>query len=439
MFSSDETTINSYAPLADVLRPSTLDEIVGQGHILGPDKILRQLINSDRLPSMILWGPPGSGKTTLARVLAQHAEYYFVELSAVMSGVADLKVVVKEAQARQQMYQRGTIVFIDEIHRFNKAQQDAILPHIERGTFTLIGATTENPGFSVNRALLSRCKTFILEQLSIEDLNQVVDRAIEYYQQQHNLTLSVTDEAATFLIRYSDGDARRLLTAIETVVVSQGSSGHEILLDLEGIRAALQVKYLPYDRNGEEHYNLISALHKSVRDSDADASVYWLARILEGGEDPMYVARRLVRMAVEDVGLADPQALILAQSAMAATYQIGMPESSVILAEVAIYLALAPKSNSAYGAYLKAKEATHNTINQPVPLHLRNAANDFMKSVGYGQGYRYAHDAPNAQVDQQHLPDSLKNSTFYTPTPRGWEGAETNSTHKQATHGKSKK
>lgn len=438
LFSSSDTEINSYAPLADVLRPANLDEIVGQKHILGEDKILRQLIDSDRLPSMILWGPPGSGKTTLARVLAHHAQYYFVELSAVMSGVAELKSVVKEALARQQMYQRGTIVFIDEIHRFNKAQQDAILPHIERGTFVLIGATTENPGFSINRALLSRSKTFILEQLSIEDLQMVIDRAVDYYQSQHSLKLSLTDEAINFLIRYSDGDARRLLTVIESVVVSQGLNRSEIQLDLAKLKATLQVKYLPYDRNGEEHYNLISALHKSIRDSDPDASVYWLARILEGGEDPLYVARRLVRTAAEDIGLADPQALILAQSAMEATGKIGMPESSVILAEIAIYLALAPKSNSAYSAYLKAKEATDTSINQPVPLHLRNAANDFMKGVGYGQGYKYAHDAPDAKVEQQHLPDSLKDSRFYHPTPRGWEGSTQNSYKNTPTNGKAR-
>lgn len=431
LFTSTDTSDNLFTPLADILRPDEFDMVFGQDHLLGSEGLLAKYVDQGKIPSMLLWGPPGSGKTTIARAIARQSKYYFTEFSAVMSGVADIKKVVSEAATRRSMYQKGTIVFIDEIHRFNKSQQDAFLPHVESGVFTLIGATTENPSFSINAALLSRCKVFILNQLDEQSLSQVIDRAVKYYDS-IGTKVSFDDEARKYLIGYADGDARRLLTTLESVVAFlTDSSQPEVLITPANLQKSLQSKTLAYDRNGEAHYTVISALHKSMRDSDPDGSVYWLSRMLEAGEDPMYIARRLVRAAAEDIGLADPQALVLAQSALNGCEKIGMPECSVLLAETVIYLALAPKSNAVYTAYARAREATQTTANEPVPMHLRNASTSFMKQVGYGEGYVYAHDQENAEVDQQHLPDSLNGQKFYYPTDRGWEGSKKkHDTHK---------
>jgi putative ATPase len=403
------------APLAEQLRPKTLTEFIGQHHLLGEGKVLRSLLEQDNLPSMILWGPPGSGKTTLARLFSHQTDSTFKEFSAVTSSISDIKKVVEEAKARLLTTGRRTIVFVDEIHRFNKAQQDAFLPHVEAGTFTLVGATTENPSFSIIGALLSRARVFVLEPLTTDDLSAIIDHAL--------LVLSPTisgidDGARQALIQYADGDARRLLTALETV--SGVIQGEAQIITPQLIKDTLQHKHLLYDKSGEEHYNLISALHKSLRDSDPQGSVYWLGRMVEAGEDPLFICRRLTRAAAEDIGLADPQALILAAATFDAVKNIGMPESNIILAELAIYLALAPKSNAIYIAYNQVKTDIEQTANQPVPLHLRNAPTKLMEELEYGKGYQYAHDAPDAQVDQAHLPESVKDHIYYRPI-RGWE------------------
>ena len=418
-------------PLAEQLRPQQLTEVIGQQHLLGKNQILLKLIEHDRLPSIIFWGPPGSGKTTLARLIAKHTMAHFVEFSAVTSGVADIKKVVSDAKTRQQLYQKPTIIFIDEIHRFNKSQQDAFLPHIEAGTITLIGATTENPSFSIVSALLSRSRVLTLEPLSQKDLQLVLKRAIAKIAEQ-GIDISIEDDAAQALANSADGDARRLLTTLDTMLSMQSADESRLHIDVDSLKLALQHKHILYDRNGEEHYNIISALHKSIRDSDAQGAVYWLGRMLEAGEDPMYVARRLTRQAAEDIGLADPQALILSQSAMDSVKQIGMPESGVILAQVAIYLAVAPKSNAVYVAYNQVKDEINNSPNEPVPLHIRNAPTSFMKQSGYGKGYKYAHDYPDAKVDQVHLPESLKDRKFYKPTNRGFEAGLNNEDRKKA-------
>ena len=418
---NQSATATDYRPLADILRPQSIDEVVGQSAILGEDKVLTQLLSSDRMPSIIFWGPPGSGKTTLARLIAQHKHSYFVEFSAVTSGIAEIKKVVEEAKARRQLYQTSTIVFMDEIHRFNKAQQDAFLPHIESGIFTLIGATTENPSFSIISALLSRSRVLILESLAPDELSRVLDRAVNYYADVSR-PIIIEGQARQALVQMSDGDARRLLTALETAVAVTPTKNDQKVISLDIVQNSTQKKHLLYDKTGEEHYNIISALHKSMRDSDPQGTVYWLGRMLEAGEDPLFVARRLIRAAAEDVGLADPQALILAQAAHAATQNIGMPEANVVLAEAAIYIALAPKSNAVYTAYNQVRQDLEHSVNEPVPMHIRNAPTSFMKTVGYGKGYQYAHDNPDAQVDQQHLPDSLQDRVYYRPTNRGFEG-----------------
>lgn len=418
-----ERQLKQEAPLAARMRPRSFDEFVGQEHIVGPDRVLRRAIDQDQLPSTILWGPPGSGKTTLAHVIASVTQSHFSRVSAVNVGVADLRKVVEEARERRGMAGKRTILFIDEIHRFNKAQQDAVLPHVENGTFTLIGATTENPSFEVISALLSRCRVFTLNMLTGEQVDIIIRRALSDSERglgQQNATLS--DSALRHLVAMANGDARVALGALEIAVLAarpdQSNTRH---IELEAIEDALQHRALMYDKSGEEHYNLISALHKSMRGSDPDAALYWLARMLEAGEDPSYIARRLVRFASEDVGLADPQALVQANAAQAAIHFVGLPEGNLALAQAAIYLATAPKSNSLYRAYGKVRREIGQTGAQPVPLHLRNPETELMKEAGYGKQYKYAHDFPGHFVKQQHLPDELKGRKYYQPGKLGFE------------------
>ncbi len=391
------------APLASRLRPLRFEDLVGQTEVVGT---LRSLAESGHLPSLVLWGPPGSGKTTLAGILAEATGSHFVPLSAVTAGVADLRRVTAEARARRQAGRR-TILFIDELHRFNKAQQDAVLPHVEDGTVTLIGATTENPSFEVIAPLLSRSRVFRLEALEHDDLEQVVRKGLA------ELGAEIADDALAALLEAARGDARVALNGVEAAAAL---GGH--VIDVEAVERAMQDRHLLYDRAGDMHYDIVSALIKSVRGSDPDAAVYWLARMLEAGEDPNFVARRLVILASEDVGLADPIALPVAVAAQQAAHFIGMPEAMFPLAEAALYLARAPKSNSTGRAYGAAVEAIRQAGNLPVPLHLRNAVTGLMRSMGYGRGYRYAHDHPGGKVEQQHLPDGLEGRSFYEPNPR---------------------
>ncbi|HEX4214660.1 MAG TPA: replication-associated recombination protein A [Candidatus Dormibacteraeota bacterium] len=391
------------APLASRLRPRRFSELVGQSRVA---KVLEQLCRSGRLPSVVLWGPPGSGKTTLARIIAEETENRFASLSAVTSGVADLRRVIGEAKIARQRGRR-TVLFIDEIHRFNKAQQDAVLPHVEDGTVTLIGATTENPSFEVNSALLSRSRVFRLEALTEEELDEVVGRGLG------ELGVEIEEDARQGLLAAARGDARIALNALETAVALVDGP-----ITTAAVEQAMQQPHLLYDRAGDQHYDLISALIKSIRGSDADAAVYWLARMLEAGEDPMFIARRLVISASEDVGLADPAALPLAVAAQQASHFVGMPEALYALSETTIYLARAPKSNSGLQAYTAAVQAVNERGNLPVPLHLRNATTRLMRNMGYGKGYRYAHDYEGGTVEQQHLPDELAGTRFYEPNPR---------------------
>lgn len=409
-------------PLAARVRPQTLDEIVGQEHILGQGKMLRKAIEADRMPSLILWGPPGSGKTTLARVVANTTHAHFAPVSAVSAGVADLRKIVKEAAERYAESGQRTILFIDEIHRFSKNQQDAILPYVEDGTVTLIGATTENPSFEVNSALLSRSRVLVLKALTDVDLSKLLDRALGDERSLLKLKASLTEEARTHLLRISDGDARSMLNTLELAALSAAASeSGERLVELAGVEDAAQQRWLQYDRAGEGHYDTISALHKSVRDSDPDGSLYWLGRMLEAGEDPLFVVRRLIRMATEDIGLADHNALMVCMAAQQAAHFLGMPECNLALAEATVYLALAPKSNALYTAYGAVRDDVTRTRNEPVPIHLRNAPTGLMRNLGYGKGYKYAHDYEGALVEQSHLPDSLRGKHYYHPTERGYE------------------
>jgi putative ATPase len=402
------------------MRPSSLDELVGQDHLVGPGTLLRKAIESDRLSSIVLWGPPGTGKTTLARIIAAATKAHFVALSAVSSGVGDLRAAVKEAADRLGMHGQRTVLFIDEIHRFNKAQQDAILPYVEDGTVVLIGATTENPSFEVNSPLLSRSRVIVLKPLRDVDIEVLVLRALEDRDRglgSENLT--ITDDALGFLVNLSNGDARFALNTLEFASSGIDPQRREITLDLVG--EAAQRRAATYDKSGEDHFDAISALHKTLRGSDPDAALYWLARMLERGDDPLYVARRLVRFASEDVGLADPQALQLAMAAQQAVHFIGLPEGALALAELVVYLALAPKSNALYRSYGEAMRDVAETRNDPVPIHLRNAPTRMMQEMGYGRGYRYAHDFDEGIIGQQNLPGNLAGRRYYMPSDRGFE------------------
>ena len=414
-----------HVPLAERLRPRTLEEFVGQDHLLGPNKILHTLLSRGTLPSLILWGPPGCGKTTLARLLASMVDASFVSFSAVLSGIPELRAIIQEAKEAKQMGGPRTVLFVDEIHRFNKAQQDAFLPHVESGLITLIGATTENPSFEIISPLLSRCQVLTLNALDKEALLTIIDRALTDRERGLGaLGLSIEQEACELLVEKADGDARSLLNFLELsaeLAVSLAPDGKGGRITLETVEEAIQQRLLRYDKKGEEHFNIISAFHKSLRGSDPDAALYWLARMLAAGEDPHYVARRMVRFASEDVGNADPQALTVALNALSAFDFLGKPEGELALAQAALYLATAPKSNAIYTAFGEAMADVQKFGTLPVPLHIRNAPTRLMKELGYGKGYKYAHNYRDAIADQEHMPSELRNRIYYKPTARGYE------------------
>src|SRR6266704_3618981 len=411
-------------PLADRMRPRTLDEFVGQEHLVVPGKPLRTQIERDDTGSLIFWGPPGTGKTTLAQIIAHMTKAEFIEFSAVLVGIKEIKQVMAEAE-RGRQYGTRTIVFIDEIHRFNKAQQDAFLPHVEKGNIRLIGATTENPSFEIISALLSRTRVYVLKPLTEDQVVLLLKRALADDQRGlGTMKLQASDEVLQKIAAYSSGDARSAYNVLEVAAsLARSHAGKEIGAEItdEIVQDALQKRVLLYDKAGEEHYNLISALHKSVRNSDPDAALYWLGRMLEAGEDPLYIARRVVRMAVEDIGLADPNALSLCMAARDAVDFIGMPEGNLALAQAVVYLSVASKSNALYTAYSDVQIDVERTVAEPVPLHLRNAPTSLMKNIGYGQGYQYAHDLENKVADMQCLPDNLKDRRYYQPTNEGVE------------------
>jgi len=411
-------------PLADRMRPRTLDEFIGQEHLVGPGKPLRTQMERDDTGSIIFWGPPGVGKTTLAKVIAGMSRAEFIQFSAVLSGIKEIKQVMADAEKARQ-YGTRTIVFMDEIHRFNKAQQDAFLPYVESGSIRLIGATTENPSFEIISALLSRCRVYVLNPLSEEQIVTLLRRALEDRERGlGEMQLQVSDEDLARIAAYSSGDARSAYNVLEVasrLALEQSHGAPSAVINEAIVTDALQRRVLLYDKAGEEHYNLISALHKSVRNSDPDASLYWLARMLEAGEDPLYLARRVVRMASEDIGMADPQALGITLAARDAVDFLGMPESNLALAQAVVYLALAPKSNALYEAYNSVQQDVERTVAQPVPLHLRNAPTGLMKGLGYGRGYQYAHDLESKVANMQCLPDNLRDRVYYRPTNEGLE------------------
>lgn len=407
-------------PLAARLRPASLQDYVGQKHLLGKGKILYNLIEKDMVSSMIFWGPPGVGKTTLARIIARQTQAHFINFSAVTSGIREIKAVMKEAEDAR-LYGRKTIVFVDEIHRFNKAQQDAFLPYVEKGSIILIGATTENPSFEVNAALLSRCKVFVLKALEVSDLVELLKHALQDERGFGSQHVLITEEQLHMLAVFANGDARTALNTLEMVVLNGESSEAGIVITKEVLEQCTSQKSLLYDRQGEEHYNLISALHKSMRNSDVDAAIYWLARMLEAGEDPLYVARRLVRFASEDIGMADSRALEICVAAYQACHFLGMPECNVHLTHAVTYLSLSPKSNALYMAYGAAKEDAVHMLSEPVPLQIRNAPTSLMKDLHYGEGYQYAHDTQEKLTNMKCMPESLKGREYYHPTIQGSE------------------
>ncbi len=422
--SQGDKDLKAHAPLAERMRPRRIEEFLGQSHLLGPGKILDRILRNQHLQSIIFWGPPGCGKTTLAWIIAAQTNTNLISLSAVMAGTREIRSAVEEARSRWAREKRRTWLFMDEIHRLNKAQQDTLLPHVENGTILLLGATTENPSFEIIRPLLSRTQVLVLEPLEAEDLSALIegtladrDRGLGKYPAQ------LTEEARSYLMAATGGDARVLLNALEIAVLTTPPSDDGLRrVDLETVNEALQRRAVHYDKGGEEHYNLISALHKSIRGSDPDAGLYWLARMLDAGEDPLYIGRRLVRMATEDVGLADPFALVHAMGAVQSYEFLGSPEGELGLAQTVVYLALAPKSNSMYTAYGRALEVARKTGSSRVPLHLRNAPTGLLKKLGYGREYQYPHDDPEGWTPEVYLPEDLEGSQFYRPTSRGWEG-----------------
>lgn len=420
------------APLAERMRPATLDEFVGQERLLSENSSLREMIEADELSSFVLWGPPGVGKTTLARLITRKTNASWISFSAVTSGIKEIKGVMAEAEANFNFAGKRTILFVDEIHRFNKAQQDAFLPYLEAGTIVLIGATTENPSFELNSALLSRLKVFILEELSLDDLTRILRAAVvDQERGLGKLDLKISDDQLRQIATYAGGDARTALNSLELLATLMKRRNVKEASQAQ-IKDAVQQTILKYDKTGENHYNLISALHKSIRNSEPDASLYWLARMLEAGEDPMYIARRLVRFASEDVGLAHPQALEQAVAAMKAVNFIGVPEGKLALAQLVVFLAVCPKSNAIYMAYSAAASDALNTIQHPVPFHLRNAPTKLMNEIGYGKGYKYAHDYKNATTNMKCMPEGLSGTVYYEPTERGFEGKLKNAQKKQS-------
>ncbi len=418
-----EESFRKEAPLADRLRPRTLEEFVGQDHLLGPGKVLRQVIESDHIPSMILWGPPGSGKTTLAMLIAAVTQAQFIAFSAVLSGVKEIKEVVAEANEIWRYQKRKTILFVDEIHRFNKAQQDAFLPHVEKGTIILIGATTENPSFEVISPLLSRAKVFTLRALTEKEIELILNRALNDKQRGlGEYVVEIENGLIQRISRMVNGDARIALNTLEMIVLTTSANQNGIRkITTQGLEEVLQRRSFLYDKSGEEHYNLISAFHKSLRGSDPDAALYWLGRMIEAGEDPLYIARRMIRFASEDVGNADPQALTIAVSAMQAFHFVGLPEGTLALAQATVYLATAPKSNALYLAMQGVERDVRELENMPVPLHLRNAPTSLMNDLGYGKDYKYPHDYPDHFIDEEYLPDNLRGKTYYHPSDQGFE------------------